>query len=77
MEAKACWKGPSSSDGEVFATVSGPADAPTNLGAAGNPLTYEEVLVLQRIVDAIEDVFDFLEDLLDPIDDLVTLGLIL
>ena len=64
-------------NGDIFATVSGPADDPTFLGQGGEPLTVGEGLVLHRIVDALEDVFDFLEDLLDPIDDLVILAVIL
>ena len=64
-------------NGDIFATVSGPADEPTIVGQGGDPLTFGEMLVLHRIVDTIEDVFDFLEDLVDPIDDLVILGIIL
>ena len=64
-------------NGDVFATVSGPADEPTILGPGGDPLSSGEMLVLYRMVDVIEDVFDFLEDLLDPIDDLVILAIIL
>ena len=64
-------------NGDIFATVSGPADNPTILGQGGDPLTIGEMLVLHRIIDVIEDVFDFLEDLLDPIDDLVILAIIL
>ncbi len=64
-------------NGDIFATVSGPADNPTFLGQGGEPLTVGEGLVLHRIVDALEDVFDFLEDLLDPIDDLVIIAIIL
>ncbi len=64
-------------NGDIFATVSGPADDPTFLGQGGEPLTTGEMLVLHRIVDVIEDVFDFLEDLIDPIDDLVILAVLL
>ena len=64
-------------NGEVFATVSGPESDLTFLGAGGEPLTFQEFLVLRHIVDAIEDVFDLLEDLLDPVDELVILGIIL
>ena len=64
-------------NGDIFATVSGPADEPTILGQGGEPLTFGETLVLHRIVDVIEDVFDFLEDLVDPIDDLVILSILL
>jgi hypothetical protein len=64
-------------NGDIFATVSGPADNPTILGQGGEPLTLGEALVLHRIVDTIEDVFDFLEDLIDPIDELVILGILL
>ena len=64
-------------NGDIFATVSGPADEPTIVGQDGEPLTIGETLVLHRIVDTIEDVFDFLEDLIDPIDDLVILGILL
>ena len=64
-------------DGEPFALVSGDADAPTIVSGDGDPLTFEEVLVLRRVVDTVEDVFDFLEDLVDPVDDLVLAGIIL
>lgn len=64
-------------NGDVFATVSGPENEPTFLGASGDPLTGPEFLVLRHIVDTVEDVFDFLEDLVDPVDELVTLGAIL
>lgn len=64
-------------NGDVFATVLGPEDEPTFLGAGGDPITVEEMLVLHRIFDSVEDVFDFLEDLLDPVDDLVFLGIVL
>ena len=64
-------------NGDVFATVSGDAGSPTILGASGNPVTGVELLVLQRVVDTVEDVFDLLEDLLDPVDDLVFLGMLL
>jgi hypothetical protein len=46
-------------NGDIFATVSGPAEELTILGQGGEPLTFGETLVLHRIVDAIEDVFDF------------------
>ncbi len=64
-------------DERLFATVSGPADDPVFLGADGEPLRPGEVLVLLRVVDAVEDVFDLLEDLIDPVDELVLLGFIL
>ncbi len=64
-------------NGELFATVSGPADDPTFLGASGAPLTGLEFLVLWHVVDSAEDVFDLLEDLLDPVDELVFLGAVL
>ena len=64
-------------NGEVFATVTGDADAPTFLGASGEPLTGLEYLVLGRVFDTAEDVFDFLEDLVDPVDDLILLGVVL
>lgn len=64
-------------NGELFATVTGPEDEPTILGAGGEPLTLGELFVLRHIFDTIEDVFDFLEDLLDPVDELVVLGIIL
>jgi hypothetical protein len=62
---------------QLFATVSGPAENPTFLGASGKPLTMGEFLVLRQIIDSAEDVFDFLEDLVDPVDELVILGIIL
>ena len=62
---------------ELFATVSGHADSPTILSADGDPLTFEEQLVLHRVVDTVEDVFDFLEDLVDPVDELIFVGIIL
>jgi hypothetical protein len=64
-------------NGDLFATVTGDADAPTFLGASGEPLTGLEYLVLGRVFDAVEDVFDFLEDLVDPVDDLILLGVVL
>lgn len=64
-------------NGELFATVSGPDDAPVFLDADGAPLTWDQVLVLHRIVDVTEDVFDLLEDLVDPVDELLLLGFIL
>jgi len=64
-------------NGDTFATVTGPEDDPTFVGAAGEPLTWNEFLVLRRIVDVVEDVFDFLEDLVDPVEELILLGIIL
>jgi hypothetical protein len=64
-------------NGAVFATVDGPADDPTIVGATGQALTFGEFLVLRQIFDTIEDVFDFVEDLVDPVDELVVLGIIL
>ena len=64
-------------NGGVFATVSGPADDPTIVGASGAPLNWQEFLVLRQIFDTVEDVFDFLEDLVDPVDELVVLGIVL
>jgi hypothetical protein len=64
-------------NGGVFATVSGDPDAPSFVGADGEPLTAPEVIVLLRIVDIVEDVFDLFEDLIDPIDELVLLAIIL
>jgi hypothetical protein len=64
-------------DGEPFALVSGHADNPTIVSGDGDPLTFEEIVVLRRVVDIVEDVFDFLEDLVDPVDDLVLAGIIL
>ena len=64
-------------DGNLFATVSGDAGNPTLLSGDGDPLTFGETLVLQRILDALEDVFDLLEDLVDPVDELVLLGIVL
>ena len=64
-------------NGQLFATVSGPADDPTFLGSSGEPLTGAEFLVLWHVLDSVEDVFDLLEDLLDPVDELVFLGAIL
>jgi hypothetical protein len=61
----------------IFATVSGPADDPTFVGAAGQALTWGEFLVLRQIFDTVEDVFDFVEDLVDPVDELIILGIIL
>jgi len=61
----------------IFATVSGPAQDPTFVGATGEPLTWGEFLVLRQIFDTVEDVFDFVEDLVDPVDELVILGIIL
>jgi hypothetical protein len=62
---------------ELFATVGGDAESPTILSADGDPLTFDEQLVLHRVLDTIEDVFDFLEDLVDPVDELVLVGIIL
>lgn len=64
-------------DGDLFATITGPANNPTILSADGNPLTTAEIIVLHHIVDVVEDVFDFLEDLVDPVDEIVILGVIL
>jgi hypothetical protein len=64
-------------DGELFATIQGPAGAPTILSADGDALTTAEMLVLHRVIDVVEDVFDFLEDLIDPVDEIVVLGVIL
>ena len=64
-------------DGDLFATVSGDAENPTIVSGDGDPLTFEEALVLHRILDSIEDVFDLLEDLVDPVDELVLVGIIL
>jgi len=62
---------------ELFATGGGDAESPTILSADGDPLTFDEQLVLHRVLDTIEDVFDFLEDLVDPVDELVLVGIIL
>lgn len=64
-------------DGNLFATVAGPAANPTILSADGDPLTFGETLVLRRVIDVVEDVFDFLEDLVDPVDEIVLVGIIL
>jgi len=64
-------------NGNLFATVTGDAEAPTFAGAGGDPLTGPEFLVLRQMLDTVEDVFDFLEDLVDPVDELVVLGIIL
>ena len=64
-------------DGDLFATIDGPAATPTILSADGDALTDAEALLLYRIVDVVEDVFDFVEDLVDPVDDIVFLGVIL
>lgn len=64
-------------NGNVFATVTGPEDDPIFLNANGEPLLWNEVLVLYHVVDVVEDVFDLLEDLLDPVDELLLLGFIL
>jgi hypothetical protein len=64
-------------NGAVFATVRGPVDDPTIVGASGAPLKWREFLVLRQIFDTVEDIFDFLEDLVDPVDDLVILGIVL
>lgn len=64
-------------DGELFATITGPAGEPTITGATGEPLTWTERLVLLRIVDVVEDVFDFLEDVIEPVGGIVLLGIIL
>ncbi len=64
-------------NGALFATVTGPEDSPTFTGSTGEPLTADELHVLLRIVDTLEDVFDFLEDLVDPVDELLLLGFIL
>ncbi|MEQ1856108.1 MAG: hypothetical protein ABL963_06550 [Longimicrobiales bacterium] len=64
-------------DGQLFATIDGPAATPTILSADGDALTTAEVLVLHHIVDVVEDIFDFLEDLVDPVDEIVILGVIL
>jgi len=61
----------------VFATVTGPEDAPVFVDADGAPLQWDQILVLHRIVDVTEDVFDLLEDLVDPVDELLLLGFIL
>jgi len=61
---------------ELFATGGGDAESPTILSADGDPLTFDEQLVLHRVLDTIEDVFDFLEDLVDPVDELVLVGII-
>ena len=37
-------------NGELFATVTGPDDAPTILGAGGYPLTFGEMLVLRQVL---------------------------
>lgn len=63
--------------GELFATLSGDAHAPTVVSARGDPLGPAETLVLFRVLDTIEDVFDFVEDLVDPVGGLVLLGLVL
>ena len=64
-------------NGQLFATVSGPAADPTFLGSSGEPLTGREFLVVWHVIDSVEDIFDLLEELLDPVDDLVFLGAIL
>jgi hypothetical protein len=64
-------------NGDVFATVSGREDNLKILDQAGQPVSGVQLLVLQRMWDAFEDVFDFLEDLVDPVDDLVFLGIVL
>jgi hypothetical protein len=64
-------------DGELFATVTGPADDPVITGSTGEPLTWTERLVLLRVIDVVEDVFDFLEDVIEPVGGIVLLGIIL
>jgi hypothetical protein len=64
-------------DGELFATIDGPAATPTILSADGDALTPAETLLLLHIIDVVEDTFDFLEGLVDPVDEIVILGVIL
>jgi hypothetical protein len=64
-------------NGETFATVSGPEDDPTFVGSTGEPLTWGEFQVLQRVVGVVEDVFAFLESLVEPVKGIILLGIIL
>ena len=64
-------------NGGDFAFITGDPDEPTITNVHGEPLTWQEMLVLRQILDSTEDVFDFWEDLMDPIDELVILAIIL
>jgi hypothetical protein len=64
-------------NGDTFATVSGPEEDPTFVGSTGEPLTWAEFQVLQRVVSVVEDVFTFIEDLVGPVKDLILLGIVL
>ncbi len=64
-------------NGRTYVTVSGDPNAPTLLGAQGDPITGAELLVVLRVVDTVDDVFDLVEDLLQPVDNLFVLGWLL
>jgi len=64
-------------NGRTFVTVSGNAQQPTLVNAAGAPLSGHELLVVLNIIDTIDDVFDLVEELVEPVDNLIVLAWVL
>lgn len=64
-------------NGRTFVTVSGNAQQPTLVNAAGAPLSGPELLVVLNIIDTIDDVFDLVEELVEPVDNLIVLAWVL
>ncbi len=61
----------------TFVTVSGDVRNPTLLGAAGKPVTEQELRVVREVLHAVDDVFALVEDLVRPVEQLLLLGWIL
>lgn len=63
---------------KTFATITVDSfgdETPTILNGQGQPLTEQQVDMLEDILDWFEDAFDFYEDLLDPVENLLDLAL--
>ena len=64
-------------NGKPYITITGPAATPTLRGPSGQPLTPDEVRMVQSVMRMSDDVFDLVEELVEPVEDIVLLGWIL
>jgi len=64
-------------NGKPYITITGPAATPTLRGPSGQPLTPDEVRMVQSVMRMSDDVFDLVEELVEPVEDIVILGWIL
>jgi hypothetical protein len=64
-------------NGTPYISISGPAANPDLRGPTGQPLTPQEVLVVQSVMRLSDDVFDLVEELVEPVEGLVLLGWLL